>query len=74
MGIRLIAGRNFDEHDQIGQPPVAVVNEALARRYFRGQGAVGIVTNVRTGEVLALASWPEFDLGNPGGANHDRDH
>ena len=30
------------------------------------QGAVGIVTNVRTGELLALASYPEFDLSNPG--------
>ena len=39
-------------------------NMAVAQQ---AQGAVGIVTNVRTGEVLALASWPEFDLGNPGG-------
>ena len=29
-------------------------------------GAVGIVTNVRTGEVLGMASWPEFDLNRPG--------
>jgi len=27
--------------------------------------AVGIVTNVRTGEVLGLASWPDFDLNRP---------
>lgn len=24
-------------------------------------GAVGVVTNIRTGEVLAMASWPDFD-------------
>jgi len=41
-------------------------NMAVAEQ---AQGAVGIVTNVRTGEVLALASWPEFDLGNPGGSD-----
>ncbi len=35
----------------------------------QAQGAVGIVTNVRTGEVIALASWPEFDLGNPGASD-----
>ncbi len=29
-------------------------------------GATGIITNVRTGEVLAMASWPEFDLNRPG--------
>jgi len=41
MGIRLLAGRHLDERDRIGQPPVTIVNEALARRYFRGQDAVG---------------------------------
>lgn len=30
------------------------------------QAAVGIITNVRTGEVLAMASWPDFDLNHPG--------
>ncbi len=39
-------------------------------------GAVGIVTNVRTGEVLAMASWPEFDLNRPGSFDeaHKRNH
>ncbi|ESQ86221.1 hypothetical protein AEAC466_03225 [Asticcacaulis sp. AC466] len=32
----------------------------------RAQGAIGIVTNVRTGEVLGMASWPDFDLNRPG--------
>jgi len=32
----------------------------------QAQGAVGIVTNVRTGEVLAMSSWPDFDLNHPG--------
>jgi len=32
--------------------------------------AVGIVTNVRTGEVLALSSWPGFDPNNPGQASN----
>ncbi len=46
----------------------ALENEMRNMAVAQGaQGAVGIVTNVRTGEVLAMASWPEFDLGNPGG-------
>ncbi|MDI7773752.1 penicillin-binding protein 2 [Asticcacaulis sp. EMRT-3] len=31
----------------------------------RALSGVGIVTNVRTGEILALASWPDFDLNRP---------
>ncbi len=39
-------------------------------------GAVGIITNVRTGEVLAMASYPEFDLNRPGAyeESHKRNH
>ena len=32
------------------------------------KGAVGVVTDVHTGEILALASWPDFDPGAPGQA------
>jgi putative ABC transport system permease protein len=37
MGIRLSSGRALGEEDQRGAPPVVVVNESLARRYFEGQ-------------------------------------
>ena len=33
---------------------------------FQPKGAVGIVTDVQTGEVLGLASWPVFDPNRPG--------
>jgi len=35
---------------------------------FEPRGAVGIVTNVHTGEILGMASYPDFDLNRPGGA------
>lgn len=35
---------------------------------FQPKGAVGIVTNVHTGEILGLASYPTFDPNHPGGA------
>jgi len=35
MGTRLIAGRAIDQRDADGKPLVAVVNETLARRYWR---------------------------------------
>ena len=34
---------------------------AGAAAEFHPNGAVGIVTNIHTGEILALASWPDFD-------------
>ncbi len=34
---------------------------ASAAAEFHPNGAVGIVTNIHTGEILALASWPDFD-------------
>jgi putative ABC transport system permease protein len=41
MGIRLLAGRMLDDRDVRERPPVTIVNDALAKRYFRGADAVG---------------------------------
>ncbi|MFT3998527.1 MAG: penicillin-binding protein 2, partial [Asticcacaulis sp.] len=30
------------------------------------KGAIGLITNVRTGEVIAMSSWPEFDPNQAG--------
>jgi cell division protein FtsI (penicillin-binding protein 3) len=37
-----------------------------AALHFGVKDAVGIVVNVRTGEILGMASWPEFDPNDPG--------
>jgi predicted permease len=41
MGIPVREGRVFDQRDRAGGPPVVVVNEALARRYFPDGRVVG---------------------------------
>lgn len=41
IGIRLIAGRDFEWSDRDGSEPVVIVSETLARRYWPGEGAVG---------------------------------
>src|SRR5262245_36810398 len=41
MGIPLRAGRDFDDRDVSGAPSVAVVGEALARKMWPGEDAVG---------------------------------
>jgi predicted permease len=41
MGIPFVAGRDLAESDTEGLPPVAVINEAFARRYFPNDHPVG---------------------------------
>jgi predicted permease len=41
MGIRIVAGRGFEERDRLGAPPVAVVNETFAQRLFKGANPIG---------------------------------
>lgn len=39
---------------------------------YNPRGAVGIVTNVRTGEVLGMSSWPDFDPNQAGAATDNQ--
>jgi putative ABC transport system permease protein len=41
MGMRLLAGRSFSEQDDDKAPPVAIIDETLARRYFSGEDPIG---------------------------------
>jgi hypothetical protein len=41
MAIPLLSGRDFNDRDRVGTPPVAIVNEAFARRYLQGQAPIG---------------------------------
>lgn len=39
---------------------------------FTPKGGVGVVTNVHTGEILGLASWPDYDANKAGEATDDQ--
>jgi putative ABC transport system permease protein len=41
LGIRLVAGRPFDDGDRSASTPVAIVNESLARRLWPGENPIG---------------------------------
>ena len=41
MGIPLLEGREFDERDVTGAPPVAIVNQTFARRFFANEDPIG---------------------------------
>jgi len=54
MGTTIVAGREFTDHDDSSAPPVVIVNEAMARRYWPGDDPIGRDLRVggRTGQVL----------------------
>jgi predicted permease len=42
MGIPRLRGRDFQASDRAGAPPVAIVNQAFAERYFPGRDPLGL--------------------------------
>lgn len=41
LGIPLLRGRDFTDHDVKGAPDVVIINDSMARRFFSGQDPVG---------------------------------
>ena len=41
LGIRLVKGRSLNEHDVKGSPPVTVINETMAKKFFPDKNPIG---------------------------------
>jgi macrolide transport system ATP-binding/permease protein len=41
LGIPLVTGRDFGDHDVDGSPPVVVLNETIVKMHFGGENALG---------------------------------
>jgi putative ABC transport system permease protein len=41
LGVTLLDGRDFTSRDSLASPPVAIVNETFARRFFGGTSPIG---------------------------------
>ena len=41
MQIPLLAGRTFTDADREGAPPVAIINESMAKQFFAGENPIG---------------------------------
>jgi len=52
MGIPVVLGREFDQRDQSGAPPVLIVNQALARRFFPHESPIG--RRINRAEVVGV--------------------
>ncbi len=52
MGIPLLRGRLFTEHDSKGAPRVAVINETMAKQIFPDEDPIGKYIHVTNGPVL----------------------
>jgi putative ABC transport system permease protein len=50
----VLAGRDFDEHDLMGSPKVAIVNEEFARKLANGKNPVGM--SFRIGRMRTVTS------------------
>ncbi|HEU4631291.1 MAG TPA: ABC transporter permease, partial [Gemmatimonadaceae bacterium] len=50
MGIRLLEGRTFTAQDGPDAPPVVIVNENMARRFWPGESAIGKRFRYGTGD------------------------
>ena len=53
-GTRLVAGRDFTWHDGKHAPPVAIVNQAFARRFSGKSNALGLVFRDTSGSNLTI--------------------
>ncbi|HEV1286972.1 MAG TPA: ABC transporter permease, partial [Bryobacteraceae bacterium] len=56
MGVRFAAGRDFTDRDNGSAPPVAIVNETLARREFKN-GADAVGKRITVGDPQKNPEW-----------------
>jgi predicted permease len=55
MGIPFVAGRDFDGRETDGQPPLAIVSESMARKFFGTSNALGRTFQIREGRSYGPA-------------------
>jgi putative ABC transport system permease protein len=57
-GTRIVAGRDFDVRDQLGSPPVTIVNQTFVRRFLQGGSPIG--RRIRQGLPGRQGPWLEL--------------
>jgi putative ABC transport system permease protein len=60
VGMRLLKGRGLEEGDVAAAPPVAVINETMAKTYFKGEDPIGKRILIRQLMLGQSARGPEI--------------
>jgi predicted permease len=55
IGTPVLAGRDFNAHDTAASAAVAIVNQTMVKKYFRGANPVGKRFRIRKGDTLGDA-------------------
>jgi len=54
MAVRLLSGRDFNPLDTLSSQPVAIINEAFARKFFPGENPLGLTLTGEDEEVYQI--------------------
>jgi macrolide transport system ATP-binding/permease protein len=69
IGVPIVRGRDFTDHDTAGSPQVAVVNETFVRRFFPGVDPIGqhfgIDDPKHSGSWEIVGVFRDFKMNNP---------
>jgi putative ABC transport system permease protein len=69
--IPMVKGRHFGERDRQGSPPVVIINEAMARKYWPNGNALGEVIDIGQGSGPEFADVPREIVGILGNVHED---
>jgi predicted permease len=69
IGVPVVRGRDFSVHDLQTSPPVALVNQAFARRFFPNQDPIGkhfgLVSPKNSGAFEIVGVFADFKMNDP---------
>ncbi|HRI16048.1 MAG TPA: ABC transporter permease, partial [Verrucomicrobiota bacterium] len=68
LKIPIVSGREFNLDDDTKQKPVAVINEAFAKKYFAGRDPIGLTFNMWRGDLRIVGLVPTgkyYELNEP---------